>query len=313
VSAGRPAAAPAPAAGTDAGEAPEVSVIVPTRNRAPLLAASIAGVLRGCAGVAAEVIYVDDGSTDGTRQVLAAHAGRIRWVEADCGAPGCARNAGAAVARGRYLLFTDDDCVIPPGWAAAMLALRRRHGCEALSCGFSPARMETAAERYYEYRMRTLFGDRAKPVAAAPMMGFLVDRAAFARVGGFSELRLTSMEDWELCYRLTRAGCRLMYDPAVRVGHAYGREWRYVLRRVVDAAWLGPLVWRQAGVGVVGKLARDGARFVAAPLWCWRYFPPDLYLQAVALEILYFAVRLAAVAARLVGAGPAPRPARPLS
>ena len=294
---------------------PQVSVIIATRNRAPILDASVASVLAGCEGVAAEVIYVNDGSTDATPAVLAAHAaaGRIRHVDANCAAPGRARNAGAAVATGDYLLFTDDDCVIPAGWAAGMLALRERHGVEALSGGFWPVNMETAAERYYEYRMRTLFGAEAKPITAAPMMCFLVSRAAFERVGGFSDRRLTSMEDWEFCYRLTRAGCRLMYDPAVSVGHEYGREWRYVWRRVVNAAWLGPPVWRLSGLNPWSKLARDTARFLAAPAWCLRYFPLDLYPQAVALEAVYYAVRVAAVVKTAVGGGatfqPGPRPA----
>lgn len=276
---------------------PLVSVIIPTRNRADGLPAGIAGVLAGCAGASVEVIYVDDGSTDATAEVLVKYAetGEIRHVSVDCGAPGLARNAGAAVATGRYLLFTDDDCEIPAGWVTGMLAARERHGVEALSGGFDPARMETAAERYYEYRMRTLYADRAKPVRAVPMMNLLVERAAFESVGGFCPLRLPSMEDWEFCYRLTGAGHRLHYDPAVRVVHAYGRGWDYVRHRVFQAAWLGPAVWRLSGLQPWRKLGRDVVKAAASPLWCLRYYPLALYLPAVGLELGYFAVRLAGV------------------
>ena len=105
-------------------------------------------------------------------------------------------SAGAAVAKGRYLLFTDDDCLVPPGWVAAMLEARERHGVTALTGGFQPARMKTSAERYYEHRMRLLFADKAKPVSAAPMMNLLVERSAFEAVDGFSDLPLPAMEDW---------------------------------------------------------------------------------------------------------------------
>lgn len=280
-------------------DGPLVSVVVPTHNRAEGLERSIAGVLAGCADVDAEVIYVDDASSDDTPRILAEHtaAGRIRQVRVECGAPGPARNAGAALARGTYLLFTDDDCGVPEGWAAGMLAARERHGVDALSGGFAPARMETAAERYYEYRMRTLYADRARPVQAVPAMNLLVERAVFEKLDGYSSLRLPSMEDWEFCYRLVGSGCRLVYDPAVRVEHAYGRDWAYVRRRVFEAAWLGPAVWRLSGLPVRRKLARDALRAAAAPLWCLAYYPLGLYPPAVALEVGYFAVRLAGVLA----------------
>lgn len=275
---------------------PLVSVVIATRNRAKLLPASIASVLQGCEGVPAEVIYVDDGSTDDTAAVLAAHADRVRWVTAEnARAPGRARNVGVGLARGEWLLFTDDDCVIPENWARDLLRLQAKHGHDALSGGFLPVNMETAAERYYEYRMRTLFGRAAKPIPAAPMMCFLVRRSAFEAIGGFAPLRLSSQEDWELCYRLTRAGCPIMYDPEVSVGHEYARDWGYVFRRVTDTAWLAPLVWRHSGVNAFGKLAKDTARFLGSPVWCLRYFPLDLYPQAVGLEALYYAIRLASV------------------
>jgi glycosyltransferase involved in cell wall biosynthesis len=282
---------------------PLVSVIVPTRNRAGLLHAGIAGVLAGCADVDAEVIYVDDSSTDDTSAVLAEYAltGKIQHVRARSGAPGRARNAGAAIAKGRYLLFTDDDCLVPPGWVAGMLNARERRGVTALTGGFRPASMKTPAERYYEYRMRLLFADKPKLVPAAPMMNLLVERSAFEEVGGFSDLRLPAMEDWELCYRLGRAGHPLFYDPSVSVVHAYGHGWQYVVKRVSQAAWLAPAIWRISGLNPWRKLARDAARFLGAPLWCLRYFPPRLYPVAVALELAYFPLRIIGVfAARIV-------------
>jgi glycosyltransferase involved in cell wall biosynthesis len=284
--------------------APEISVVIATRNRAKLLPGNIASVLKGCAGVEAEVIYVNDGSTDDTAAVLQSCGDRIRWLEAkNARAPGRARNQGAAIARGTWLLFTDDDCLIPDGWARDMLRLQQKHRCDALSGGFLPVNMETSAERYYEYRMRTIFGRKAKPIAAAPMMCFLVRRSAFEAIGGFSPMRLSSQEDWELCYRLTRAGHALMYDPEVSVGHEYARDWGYVFRRVTDTAWIAPLVWRQSGVSTLGKLAKDTARFLGSPVWCLRYFPLDLYPQAVGLEALYYAIRLASVVSSTVTGG----------
>jgi hypothetical protein len=184
-----------------------------------------------------------------------------------------------------------------------MLRLQQKHGGDALSGGFLPVNMETSAERYYEYRMRTIFGRIAKPISAAPMMCFLVRRSAFEAIGGFSPMRLSSQEDWELCYRLGKAGHPIMYDPEVSVGHEYARDWGYVFRRVTDTAWIAPLVWRHSGVNTWGKLAKDTARFLGAPVWCLRYFPLDLYPQAVGLEALYYVIRLASVVSSTVTGG----------
>jgi glycosyltransferase involved in cell wall biosynthesis len=282
---------------------PLVSVVIPTHNRGADLQRGVEAVLAACAGVVTEVIYVDDSSTDETAQILARYAldGRIRHETVCARAHGPARNAGAAVARGDFLLFTDDDCMVPERWVADMVAARASHQVPALSGGFRPASMETSAERYYAYRMATIFGDRAKPVTAVPMMNLLVERAAYETVGGFSALRLPSMEDWEFCYRLTLAGHGLYYDPVVSVVHPYGRHWRYVRKRVFQAAWLGPAVWRLTGLNVRRKLARDILRWASSPLWCLAYFPLRLYLPAVLLEMAYFVIRLAgAIAARRV-------------
>lgn len=282
---------------------PLVSVIIPTRNRAHLLEESVHSVLGGCAGADAEIIYVNDGSTDGTQAILDSFAPRIRSVQANARAPGRARNAGAAIAEGRWLLFTDDDCVLPANWAHDMVALIEHHGVDALTGGFYPMMMETPAERYYEYRMQTIFGDEAKTVGAAPMMNFIMDGKAFAAVGGFSDLRLSSLEDWHFCYRLLDNGYTLYYDPRVRVGHHYYRTWKQVRNRVLDTAWLAPLVWRESGVNPYGKLARDLVRCAASPIWCLRYFPLDLYPQAVGLEMAYFGYRLSSVVAGALSGG----------
>lgn len=276
---------------------PVVSVVIATRNRAHLIEDNIRSVLAATEDVPAELIYVDDDSTDDTAARLARWEGRIRWLTArNCRAPGLARNEGAALARGEYLLFTDDDCVLPPHWARDMLALRERHGCDALSGGFKGLGMATPAERYAEYRMRINFGAMPGPIEGAPMMSFLVRRSAFAAVGGFAPARFTSMEDWELCYRLRAAGYSLMYDPAVSVGHQYATTWGPMLRRLVDTARVAPLVWRSSGVNPLRKMAKDTLRCLGAPLWTLRYFPLGLYPQAVGLEVLYYLVRLGAVA-----------------
>lgn len=96
---------------------PFFSIIIPSYNRRDLIRITLDSVLsQQCTDN--EVIVVDDGSTDGTLDVLAAYGSRIRVVEQKNAGPGPARNRGADVASGQYLAFLDSDDVWLP-WALA--------------------------------------------------------------------------------------------------------------------------------------------------------------------------------------------------
>jgi hypothetical protein len=82
-------------------------VIIPTRNRRRLVLRAVESVLRqDCRD--REILVIDDGSTDGTAAALDA-AGHCRVIRMNQAGPAVARNAGIAVARGRYLAFLDSD------------------------------------------------------------------------------------------------------------------------------------------------------------------------------------------------------------
>jgi glycosyltransferase involved in cell wall biosynthesis len=108
---------------------PDVSVVVPTWNRAHTLAASLASL---CAqeGVALEVVVVDDGSTDDTPALLAGLAAadaRIRVVHGAHAGIAAARNAGIAAATAPYVAFHDSDDTALPGRLAVPVGYLRAH------------------------------------------------------------------------------------------------------------------------------------------------------------------------------------------
>src|SRR5690242_15017647 len=98
-----------------------ISTIIPTRNRAPLLARAIDSVL-AASRPSDELIVVDDGSTDNTTAVLARYADRVRTiVTAGLGA-GAARNIGVEAARHPFIAFLDSD----DEWMRDRLEIGRR-------------------------------------------------------------------------------------------------------------------------------------------------------------------------------------------
>ena len=107
--------------------APEVSVVVPTYQRAALIGASLDSLLRQ-EGVAFEVVVVDDGSTDGTAALLAAHPDpRVRPVVRPHGGIAAARNAGVAAAQAPLVAFHDSDDTALPGRLSRPVAYLREH------------------------------------------------------------------------------------------------------------------------------------------------------------------------------------------
>ena len=94
-----------------------VGVIIPTRNRAELLHQSLEA-LSHQVRAPDEVIVVDNGSSDHTRQVVEQYAGRlpIRYLFEPVKGAGQARNLGIRHATSEVLAFTDDDCIPDANW-----------------------------------------------------------------------------------------------------------------------------------------------------------------------------------------------------
>ena len=93
----------------------EISVVIPTYNRLPILGDCIAALEEQTLNRARyELIVVDDGSTDGTPAALAAHSGLAVICQLRNRGPAAARNAGIHAASGTYVLFLDDDIIARP-------------------------------------------------------------------------------------------------------------------------------------------------------------------------------------------------------
>jgi glycosyltransferase involved in cell wall biosynthesis len=220
---------------------PLLSVVIPTWNRARLVAEAIESALaQGPERV--EVVVVDDGSTDGTAEELARRFGRrIRLLRrARRLGPGAARNLGVAQASGELLAFLDsDDLWLPGKLDAELSAFERFPGAEAVvsdSLVFVEGR---AADRtWFEAKgLRAAAGGRACWLAECrwlwtnwqntlAMCSITVRREALERVGlpAFSE-DLDTCEDWELELRLY-SRCRVAVLPEV---------WAHV-RRIDDGS-----------------------------------------------------------------------------
>lgn len=114
-----------------------ISVIIPTFNRARLLARAVTSVLQQT-GVELEVIIIDDASTDDTEQVVSQmHDSRLRYVRLEKNSGACmARNVGIATAQGELLAFQDSDDVWMPEKLQRQLNVMQETGADIVFCSF---------------------------------------------------------------------------------------------------------------------------------------------------------------------------------
>ena len=120
---------------SDETTAPDVSVVIPCYNAERWVGRAIDSVLAQ-EGVTVEVIVIDDGSTDGSVDVLRAYTGRIYWETGPNRGACAARNRGLAMSRADYVMFLDaDDYLCRSAVQAVMRESRAGQDSDVLLCG----------------------------------------------------------------------------------------------------------------------------------------------------------------------------------
>jgi glycosyltransferase involved in cell wall biosynthesis len=183
-----------------------VTVVVPTRDREDLVGDAVACAL-GQEGVPLEVIVVDDGSRDGTAALLARIGDpRLRVVRHERSAGVArARNAAAALARGRWVAFLDDDDLWAPDWLATASAAGEAAGAGFVYGGFMVIDRDRGVIRaQLPERPGVLRQRLRRDNAVGTPSCVLVDAAVLRAAVGFDP-RFQALADWELWIRLERA------------------------------------------------------------------------------------------------------------
>jgi glycosyltransferase involved in cell wall biosynthesis len=195
---------------------PQISVIIPTYNRADLVHEAIQSVLDQ-QRVDLELIVIDDGSTDDTAAVVTHHLSdrRLRYVRQANQGRSRARNHGAQLARSQYLAFLDsDDRLVPAALAEHWRVLSNSPAPGATIGGYEivdERRLRLGERRPWEEGELTLsawlFNCFGLPGSA------VVARSWFEQVGGFDP-QCEIAEDWDLFLRLAYAGCPMAWVTA---------------------------------------------------------------------------------------------------
>jgi len=218
---------------------PEVSIVIPVHNNLHLTRTCLEKIGENTSGVEYELIVVDNGSTDETREFLLKEqqAGRLRAIfnEINLGfARAC--NVGALEAMGRYIVFLNNDTEPLEGWLRALVdaveedrttavvgakllypnGTVQHAGVVFMPDGYYPIRPVHA---YQGFSRDTPQVNRRREVQAVTGACMLVRRDVFLALGGFDEEFRNGYEDVDFCLSVREAGYRVVYVPEAEVVH----------------------------------------------------------------------------------------------
>jgi GT2 family glycosyltransferase len=230
---------------------PSISVVVITLNEGARLRETVEG-LRSTLPRDAELVIVDDGSTDGSTEFLAAPDEPAILLRSTGLGTARARNWGARQSHGEFIVFADAHVKLPAGWWEPMVELLKRQLVGAVA----PMVSDFADSRASGYGLRLAGPDltaewlpsqglKPYPVPLLPGCCLAMRREVFQAVGGFDDglLRWGGMEH-ELGLRLWLLGYELWLTPEVECAHLfrdegpYHVEWSWVIHNRLRLAFL---------------------------------------------------------------------------
>jgi GT2 family glycosyltransferase len=218
-------------------EEPLFSVVVPTYNRQDQLLRCLHSL--SCLNYPPdryEVIVVNDGGTQtGGITGPLERALNLRLIDQEHAGPAAARNAGAARASGRFLAFTDDDCLPDPNWLGALAQSLSAwpdhlHGGRTVNA-LRDNIFSTASQLLNSY-IYSYYNTEPHAARFFASNNLAVSTEHFLSTGGFNCTNmLAAAEDRELCDRWRYHGYRLTYAPEAVVRHAHPLTFRSYWRQ----------------------------------------------------------------------------------
>lgn len=236
----------------------EVSVVIATFRRRDVLRTTLKRLTQQTYPASKfEVIVIDDGSQDGTREMVESlipavpYALSYLWHENR--GPGATENRGIRAARGRVVILLADDIHPAPALVERHAAFHRDHPApEVAALGRvlqSPELPETVFQKNWDpFKYYELAGATELPYWKFWACNISVKRDFLIEHGMFQEWKGAAHEDVELGYRLSRHGLRILYNPdalayhyhletlesAARRAYERGLNWTYIERHIPD-------------------------------------------------------------------------------
>jgi glycosyltransferase involved in cell wall biosynthesis len=196
---------------------PRISVVIPTFNRLDQVQRCLAHVEAATTRFGnAEIIVVDNGSTDGTWEwVTQEFGGRARNLQRPGVTISALRNLGVVGATGDFVSFIDSDCLVPPDYYRSVVDVLSSVNADMVGSMYGMPENVHWIEKTW---MLLNCPVREGYATLLPGGSMVVRRSRFDAVGGFDQSLVTG-EDAELCQRVLDSGGKIYESPRLKLVH----------------------------------------------------------------------------------------------
>ncbi|MGR6086946.1 MAG: glycosyltransferase [Arcticibacter sp.] len=207
----------------------QYSFIIPTFNRVDSILELLDSLINmDAANTKFEVIVINDGSTDRTEYALQEFARKVpftyfNFISVPNGGPGAARNHGAKIANGKWLVFLDDDCLVPITFIIYLnSSIHSNSDCSA-ACGNIRGLGKTILSRYIDWTGLMQSPDDGNGYKKYFLTAnAIIQRSLFLKVGGFNkEFKYASGEDVFLSEIIRKSGYKIYFFKDCVVEHKH--------------------------------------------------------------------------------------------
>jgi len=213
----------------------KISIIIPIYNQKKYTQACLESIFKYDSKYEFEIIVVDNGSRDGSRDYLSELESKskifvIRNKKNFGFAKAC--NQGAGVAKGEYLLFLNNDTVVTDKWLDILveeLDANKAIGIVGPKLLYPDGTVQHAGVVFDEHKWPhhiykkenadALYVNKKRQFQCLTAACFLVRKGIFIKVDGFDEAYLNGLEDLDLCLKVKGLGCGILYCPESVVYH----------------------------------------------------------------------------------------------
>ena len=225
--------------------AKKISIIIPAYNSSGFLNELLTTLTKLSGKCSVEVIVVDDGSTDNTREVLSKFP-QIKYIFQKNAGPAAARNAGAKLASGDFLVFIDSDTLPEEDWLTTLEKNLEDESIGILAGSYSINNPDKILARCIQEEIAYRHSQMPSIIHAFGTFNVAISKKDFWQVGGFDEtFKTASGEDNDLSYRLLLEKKKIHFDRNWKVKHNHTFKIRkYLTEQYTHGLWRAKLYFK---------------------------------------------------------------------
>ncbi len=273
-----------------------VSIIIPAHNCEKVISQTIEACLKQNYSGSKEIIVVDDGSADKSAQIILSYD-EVKYVRQKNSGPASARNCGARIAQGKYLVFTDSDCVPELNWLEKILSPFRDKSIAAVAGSYSIANEQFVLARCIHreilFRHHNLMPDYVRSFGS---FNVAIDRDVFFKAGGFSpKYKKASGEDNDLSYKILSLGHKIFFERGAKVKHYHTVNlWKYLSEQYCHGFWRvqmyldHPCMSKGDDYTFWKDILEIPFAYLIIAGFCACFFYPEFYIYSLLLVISLF-------------------------